>query len=151
MPNGTYLFAYRSYINKIEERSSIANSFYPIQRWFGVVFRGVGALTIDGANVSLSEQFWIPHSIWRLACVPITITWRGSIRSSGLLPLGRRGQKQIVWTQTELKFPDRTIQSPPESERLRQQPWDIIKLEDGMLLLQRGDIGILAYDLMTNR
>ena len=148
-PNGTYLFTYRSYMNHLEERNAIANSFYPIQRWFAVhVFRRPSVMTIsdNGAQISMTDSFLVRHPFWRLACVPVTVTWRGSLRPSN----GNRHYK-IVWTETEVNLPSGTIQSPPESERMRQDPWYIVNVEDGMLLFQRGDLGILAFDLVANR
>lgn len=63
---------------------------------------------------------------------------------------------RIEWTKGEmvvgLSRDDPTAQiipNPPAAERLRTIPWDILITEDdGMLLLRRGQVGVLVYDLL---
>jgi hypothetical protein len=138
VPTGkTYKFAYRSYVNPEEKMSMLAPllSFHRFRR-SNSLCRKVGTMTIENdGQVSLSDYFWMK------LVKPVTITWYGRIETVG-------ERKRIVWTSTEMKLPEETLSNPPFSERLRQIPWDIVKEEDGMLLLQRGDIGVLAYDRM---
>ncbi len=59
---------------------------------------------------------------------------------------------QVKWTKTKMnirgpmKFLSYTIDNPKVSVELSSQPWDILKVEDGMICFQRGDIGYLVYD-----
>ena len=39
-----------------------------------------------------------------------------------------------------------TTERPEMSERLRQIPWEVTKVEDGMVVFRRGDVGFLVYD-----
>lgn len=45
-----------------------------------------------------------------------------------------------------LKITTTTLERPALSEKLRKLPWDLIKVEDGMLAFRRGDVGMLVYD-----
>jgi hypothetical protein len=38
------------------------------------------------------------------------------------------------------------VSRPEKSEELRKIPWQVIKEEDGMIALRRGDVGMLVYD-----
>jgi hypothetical protein len=130
-----YKFAYRSYVDAEEKMAMLAPrlSFHRFRR-NNFLSRKVGTMTIENdGRVSISDYF-------RMKLIkPVTISWYGRIET-----VGKR--KRIVWTSTEIKLPEETIVNPLASERLRQIPWDIVTEEDGMLLLQRGDIGVLAYD-----
>lgn len=39
-----------------------------------------------------------------------------------------------------------TLERPALSEELRKIPWELVKVEDGMLAFRRGDVGMLVYD-----
>jgi hypothetical protein len=58
----------------------------------------------------------------------------------------------IQWTHTEMVIGrvgsrnQQVIANPPAAEKLRQIPWQVLQEKDGMLLLQRGSIGVLAFD-----
>jgi hypothetical protein len=135
-----YRFAYRSYVNA-EEKNGMLTSRLTFHRFRRNNFssRKVGIMTFKEQElVTLVDFFWM--GLFR----PVTITWYGRIVD--VTTRGRRGEKRIIWTSTVMKWPGKTILDPPVSDRLRQTPWDIVKEDDGMLLLQRGDIGVLAYD-----
>jgi hypothetical protein len=131
---GTYGFAYRSYVN-FEEKGAIASALFSCWYLFGFTAARKGQMVVDqnGKSVRLVDHF--RHRL----ITPIKITWNGYIKT-------RLGKKQIVWTDTEMVFGKKVIKNPAVSELLRQIPWKVVKVEDGMAAFQRGDVGMLAYD-----
>ena len=133
----SYQFAYRSYIND-EERSAMLAPFWSFHRFNinGFYSRKVGTLHIEVATgqASITDYFW------KSLIQPVTITWFGQLEENP------QGQLRIVWTSSEMNMAGTVVPNPPPAERLRQIPWDIVKEEEGMILFQRGDLGVLAYD-----
>jgi len=88
----------------------------------------------DGKQVSITDIFFFTIIVCR---------WNGLI-----VQRGRKKNKTIIWTDTELIINDGNtiIPNPPQSEELRKIPWDIVKGEDGMFAFRRGDVGMLVYD-----
>ena len=165
----SYGFAYRSYVND-EEKIAICRalgSWHILTHPF--VNRGKGRLTFESSDsdddpdsssnrrikVTTVEQFWT--RVFR----PLTITWRGHVVvnrrpgyleslfwSSSLSSSATRAPR-IEWTSTEFIIGrgkgKQVIANPPVAETLRQLPWEILGITDGMLWLKRGTIGVLAY------
>mmetsp|Transcript_13558 Transcript_13558/g.22570 ORF Transcript_13558/g.22570 Transcript_13558/m.22570 type:complete len:243 (-) Transcript_13558:315-1043(-) len=139
-PGTLYTFAYRSYVN-FEESGAIKKALFHVPTWMGFIGVRRGSLAVgeDGKSVTLTDYF-------RKRFTPTTITWEGTLEN-------RReeedGMPRIVWTSSSMVTgrgkSRETIERPSISEKLRQTPWDIIKVEDGIVGFRRGDVGMLAY------
>lgn len=116
----------------------------------GLTLRRPTALAFDHNAVEMRDSF-------RLGLiVPAKVTWRGRICGGA----GRGkwkdhdydsdGRARIVWEETVLRLPGRIVQNPPASELLSREDWYLVKEDDGMLCLQRGDIGYLAFDRLDD-
>lgn len=152
--NNTYSFAYRSYVNS-EEKGSISKAFKSPLYWLFARFR-LRSKTKLYFGDSTSDVEMTDHYFAR-GFQPMRITWYGKVVSpkrgwfrSNYFPAPAR----IEWSRTELCLgndddPNRKIiPNPPAAEKMRALPWDIVTEEDGMVLLRRGDIGVLAFDLI---
>lgn len=162
----TYEFAYRSYVN-FEEKGSICKgllSWYIFMSPF--VSRDKTILQFSRKQDDNTAVLVTMHdNFWGRRFTPITITWRGHLVSSpppkrrGSLVLTRGAPSsssssssccRIQWTSTEMVIgrgsKKKVITNPPAAEELRQIPWDILQEKNGMMLLQRGLIGVLAFD-----
>lgn len=106
------------------------------------------------ANVFIQDYFLI-RSLRRLH-----VTWYGKVvRSNNNKEKKNPNSKQeqdykyhIEWTSTETKSflpwtksPNIIINNEP-SKTMSKIPWDIVKIEDKMICLRRGDVGYLVYD-----
>lgn len=134
---GKYYFKYRSYVN-FEESGAIKKALLHIPTWLGFVAERTGEMKVypDGRRVTITDFFL------KGLVTPITITWEGTLTK-------QRGKPTIVWTGTSMTTGrgkgKKTIPNPPMSEQLRKIPWQIIKVEDGIVGFRRGDVGLLAY------
>eukprot|EP00566_Odontella_aurita_P022100 CAMPEP_0113526872 /NCGR_PEP_ID=MMETSP0015_2-20120614/983_1 /TAXON_ID=2838 /ORGANISM="Odontella" /LENGTH=235 /DNA_ID=CAMNT_0000425247 /DNA_START=92 /DNA_END=799 /DNA_ORIENTATION=- /assembly_acc=CAM_ASM_000160 len=138
-PPGEYTFMYRSYVN-FEEAGAMKKALLHIPTWWGFVQTKRGKIIVnpDGNSVTNTENFLL-----RLR-TPVSITWNGRI----VKKLGK--PHTIEWTSTSMTMGDTVIPSPPASEKLRKIPWEILKVEDGIMGFRRGDIGMLAYATSKN-
>jgi hypothetical protein len=129
---GKYTFTYRSYVN-FEETGGIKCRLLSPVAWAGFTARGRGAITLhpDGQTVTNDERFRL------LLFRPLSIRWNGKLA---------RGGRRIVWTDSEMTMGGVVTKNPEVSEALRKIPWDVTKVEDGMVALRRGKAGMLAYD-----
>ena len=143
-PGQKYEFAYRSYPN-IEERDDVAVSFYNWKMFVGLKHSGNGEMIIhdQDATDKADNQYRVSlRDKFRLRLLtPVSITWHGTIRDP-------RGSKtpRITWNKTEMMIGTKKIERPAIAEKLASIPWDIVKCEDGMVCMQRGDVGYLVYD-----
>ena len=134
---GKYQFQYRSYVN-FEESGAIKKALLHIPTWLGFVAERSGEMKVypDGRRVTITDFFL------KGLLTPVTITWEGTLTK-------RRGKPAIVWTSTSMTTgrgnDKKTIPNPPMSEKLRKIPWQIIKVDDGIVGFRRGDVGLLAY------
>lgn len=139
-PGTSYTFAYRSYVN-FEESGAIKKALFHVPTWMGYVGVRRGSLAVgeDGKSVTLTDYF-------RKRFTPTTIIWEGALDWRGE---EGDGMPRIVWTSSSMVTgrgkSRETIERPSISEKLRQTPWDIIKVEDGIVGFRRGDVGMLAY------
>jgi hypothetical protein len=82
--------------------------------------------------------------------LPLEIKWHGKIvEFENENENENENEKclKIVWTKTEMIVANRfNFDNPKVSTELSSTPWDIIKLNDGMICFKRGDIGYLVYD-----
>ncbi|CAB9498786.1 expressed unknown protein [Seminavis robusta] len=143
--NHTFQFAYRSYVNT-EEKGALSRAlkspWYYLTRPFKA--RGRGKIVFyDDGSVTNTEYFWGKRF------EAIQVTWYGEllIDDNPLFPA------TVKWTRTEFVTGRKTenqtvISNPPAAEKLRQEPWDVVQEEDGMILFRRGTLGVLAYDRM---
>lgn len=143
---GEYRFAYRDYVN-YEERWAICKALKSVH-WFLFRQTGKGTMRIEGLggkDVTMKERFRL------LTVIPTEVTWHGTIRDISS-PYESKPRNCVVWDRTEMRigFPFfRTVDSPPLAEKLRRQPWKIVKVSGGrgaLLGFKRGSIGCLAYD-----
>jgi len=87
------------------------------------------------------------------------VTWYGKVVSNRSKNRGKKNPNskhdykyQIEWTSTEAKSflpwtksPKIVLNNEP-SKTMSKTPWDIVKMEDKMICLRRGDVGYLVYD-----
>mmetsp|Transcript_14348 Transcript_14348/g.30677 ORF Transcript_14348/g.30677 Transcript_14348/m.30677 type:complete len:247 (-) Transcript_14348:69-809(-) len=139
VPPGTYTFMYRSNV-KFDEKNAIKKALLHVPTLFGFVAVRRGTLVFhpDGKHVTNTEHFR-QHLL-----TPITIAWEGVVSQLHNKPA-------IVWTGTSMITgrgkEEKTVVNPPTCEKLRQTPWHIIKVQDGIVGLRRGDDGMLAYGM----
>eukprot|EP00581_Thalassiosira_minuscula_P033256 CAMPEP_0183778678 /NCGR_PEP_ID=MMETSP0739-20130205/52023_1 /TAXON_ID=385413 /ORGANISM="Thalassiosira miniscula, Strain CCMP1093" /LENGTH=217 /DNA_ID=CAMNT_0026021117 /DNA_START=9 /DNA_END=658 /DNA_ORIENTATION=+ len=132
---GEYTFMYRSYVN-FEEGGAIKKALLHVPTLMGVssTKRGVFVIDSDGKSARITDVF-------RNGLKPISITWRGTLTK-------RQGKPMIIWTSTSMTTGSgkskETIKNPPLPEKLRQIPWEIVQVEDGIVGFRRGDAGMLA-------
>jgi hypothetical protein len=174
---GSYEFAYRSYVN-FEESGAIKKRLYHLPTWlWGYIQPSPGIMTVhekqnnngedqtttndddDLPVVTMKEM--IRFKIYKL----ISIKWEGYFDTSS---------GYIHWTNSEMMIQNyglqyycdyfkslflnsspvnpttEVISRPDASERLRQIPWKVIRMEDGMVAFRRGDVGVLVYDRITD-
>jgi hypothetical protein len=171
----TYEWVYRSHVN-FEEKGAICQGLYSWYIWTSpFIIRGKTILTFskqqcdDGSDVvrvTMTDRYFGKRF------TPISINWHGLVMSSPPLPsqrgllvrfwsaiarvtgasLSSPSFRLIQWTHTEMIIGragsknKQVIANPPIAEKLRQVPWQVLQETDGMMLLQRGSIGVLAYD-----
>jgi hypothetical protein len=144
---------YRTYAN-FEDAGAICKPFYTWKR-LGLMFRRRGELkflspTDDAASgeneegtlafVTIKEEFLLGLFF------PGRIQWWGKVMRCD------QGNKYCIeWTQTEAEITlpggKKIVKENPKiSTELSSIPWDIEKVEDGMICFRRGDIGYLAFD-----
>lgn len=161
-------FKYRTYAN-FEEAGAICKPFYTWKR-IGFMFRRPGELkfvsstnTEDAsakkeanrkkgngssgpdpvALVTIKDEFLLG------ILFPLTIQWWGEVQ---VVPRKKENDGfRIDWTRTEMEitlpFGKKIVkENPKASTKLSSTPWDIEKLEEGMICFRRGDIGHLVYD-----
>ena len=137
---GEYGYMYRSYV-KFDEGGTIKKSLLHIPTLMtGFINTKRGVITIhpNGKNVTTTEHF-------RKGLNPIIISWEGIVTK-------QKGRLIIVWTGTSMTSgrgtARTTIANPPVPEKLRKIPWEIVKVEDGIIAFRRGDVGILVYAIL---
>lgn len=161
-------FKYKTYAS-FEEAGAICKPFYTWKR-IGVMFRRPGELeflsstnTEDAsangqanskkgngssgpdpvALVTIKDEFLLG------LLFPLTIQWWGEVQV-----VSRKKQEdgfRIEWTRTEMEitlpFGKKIVKENPEaSTKLSSTPWDIEKVDEGMICFWRGYIGHLVYD-----
>ena len=149
----SHRFKYRSYAN-FEEAGAICKPFYTWKR-FGFMIRRPGELKFvsladdaaSGENkegtlafVTIKDEFLLGLFF------QVRIQWWG-----GVMQRDQGNKYCIEWTKTEAEITlpgGKKIvkENPKMCTELSSIPWDIEKVEDGMICFRRGDIGHLAYD-----
>ncbi len=139
-PCGTYQFSYRTYVN-FEEVGGFCKPFYTTKR-FGMIQKVPDRLFISEGDDGNLHVTMTGHFSRRLV-LSTTIKWFGTI-----VPTSKYGYT-IMWTSTE--FQDgrkKPMKDHPVTKQLSAIPWEIRKVEDGMICLRRGDVGYLVFDLV---
>ena len=158
-----FRFKYRTGASQ-EEIAAWCKPFWTWQR-FKFTFSRTGRMVFSApttdddsnkdtlANVFIQDYFLI-RSLRR-----VHVTWYGKVvRSNNNKEKKNPNSKQdykyhIEWTSTEAKSflpwtkksPNIIINNEP-SKTMSKIPWDIVKMEDKMICLRRGDVGYLVYD-----
>jgi len=153
-------FKYRTGANQ-EEIAALCKPFWTWQRLkftFSKTGRMVFSEPTDDskdalANVFIQDYFLIGSRL------RVHVTWYGKVVSNRSKnrekknPNSKHDYKyQIEWTSTEAKSflpwtksPKIVLNNEP-SKTMSKTPWDIVKMEDKMICLRRGDVGYLVYD-----
>lgn len=163
---GEYQFVYRSYVNYEEAGAIRKRLFHSPTIFWGYVQPAPGVITIEAEDVTtlLQRQAVRNEEVvrfrWRtLLCIYWTGHWDPSTQcihwtDSTLVTHRRHWRWRDFWkpmSQDDAKTQDSGITTnetnrPERSEELRQIPWEVLKVEDGMIVFRRGDIGVLVYD-----
>ena len=138
-------FKYRTYAN-YEEASAICKPFFTWKR-FRFTFQKPGIMQFSDpeegddkntvAIVKIQDHFLVS------TIIPVHVSWFGKV-------VKKDKKLRIVWTSAKLEkygiWKKVIVDNPPASMKLLSIPWDIEKMDDGMICLRRGDVGYLVYD-----
>lgn len=148
---GVYQFAYRSYVN-FEEVSAFCKPFYN-WRQLSLVLKSRGVMTIKKINEeNVDDGIFEVTNVEKFRFglfIPLTFQWYGKIINYKCNDGNDNTieRLKIVWGKTEMRIGNRVVANNPKvAVQLSSTAWDIIKLDDGMICFQRGDVGYLVYD-----
>ena len=140
-----YQFKYRTYAN-YEEVSAICKPFFTWKR-FLFTFQKPGIMQFsdpeEGEDKNVVAIVKIQDHFLVSTIIPVHVSWFGKVV--------KKGKKlRIVWTSAKLEkygiLKKVIVENPPASMELLSIPWDIEKIDDGMICFRRGDVGYLVYD-----
>lgn len=145
-----FRFKYRTAANQ-EEVAAFCKPFWSLQR-LKFTFETTGRMVFSKstkkdalADVYIQDYFVV--NILRKAY----ITWSGTVVRNR--DPKRKYDYRIEWTTTKLetflpwsKGNAQIIRDNQPSFTMSRTPWDIVKMEDGMICVLRGGVGYLVYD-----
>lgn len=153
-----FRYRYRTYMN-FEETYSVHRPYWTWQR-FVYSFLDVTKLqffpatktTTQGseaapiATAQVQDKQCLFGGLLRLR-----ITWFGTVipqpkDDSGDLTIAWESTKAEIFFPWNRKRPGKIIENPKLTSKMASDPWDIVKLEDGMMCVKRGTVGYLVYD-----
>jgi len=125
--DGNYVYLHRNYVT-FEEKFALCKGLYSIHSFlFRIKENGKINIEKDG-TVLLKETFLF------FGIVPIIIEWYGILN-----------QYKIDWYNTKMMYPFGIIDKPSMSEKLRRNPWIILKKQNNIIVFSSGINKYIAY------